>query len=225
MRELMFLILLIPQCAVAGESLKRYALESGTVDYVVSGSSSGTETLRWSHWGDREVRETHTAGKVMGIPQRQNSLTILQGVWQYQIDLDQRSGTKMKNPMLESMQEQGHDPQEVGREMLKSMGGRMIGTDVVLGRSCELWEVANVGTRTCIWNGIALKTQANVLGMISMNTVATRIDDSARHSDEVFALPGDVKFTETTMPQAAGQGGKKAPDLKSIFESLGNPEP
>jgi hypothetical protein len=75
---------------------------------------------------------------------------------------------------------------QAGEKMLKQMGGKKIGTDKVLGYTCDVWEV--LGTKQCLYKGVTLKIVSNIMG-IKNTEVATRAEFDIDLSEHDFKLP------------------------------------
>lgn len=175
--------------------IKRYGVKKACIEYEISGSQIGTEILYFEEWGMREAKYTKTELKIAGITQKTNTATFLDGSWIYTIDLDKNTGTKMENPMLKQLE--GKDLTEVGEQMMKSMGGKKIGSELFLGKMCDIWEIKNLGTKAWIWKGITLKTKTNMMGMKMSNTAIKIQDDFPKKKLEI---PAGVNFSEREDP-------------------------
>ncbi len=79
---------------------KRYQVESGIVEYEMSGMQKGTETVYFDRWGWREAKYTNTELSIAGLSRKETKLSIMDGDWIYNIDLESRTGTKIKNTVL-----------------------------------------------------------------------------------------------------------------------------
>ena len=187
---------------------KRYLVESGVVEYEMSGMQKGTETIYFDHWGWREAKYTNSEISVAGISRKENKFTIMDGEWIYNIDLERHTGTKTKNPMLQQFIEaaKGKSLTEVGEEMMRRMGGEKTGSDTVAGQPCDIWVVKQMGSRSCVWNGVALRTEV-IMGGMQITSSATRFQANAAVPAEKFAIPGDVKIAE-------------GPDVKKMLENI-----
>ena len=189
---------------------RRYLVESGIVDYEISGVQKGTETVYFDRWGWREAKYTNSEISVAGITRKENKFTILDGEWIYNIDLERRTGTKTKNPMLEKFiaaaKNQDKSLTELGEEMMRRMGGERNGTDTVAGQPCDIWVVKQMASRSCVWNGVTLRTEATMGGM-QITSTATRFQANAAIPAEKFLIPGDIKITE-------------GPDVKKMLENI-----
>jgi hypothetical protein len=75
--------------------------------------------------------------------------------------------------------------------------------------------IAQLNTTTCVWNGLTLKTETNMMGM-SMTKVATKIEENVAVDEALFAVPEgitvrDAPFGAGAMPGAmsGAQGGSQ----------------
>ena len=187
----------------SGEKMKdagyrRYQIESGMVEYAVSGAQQGTESLYFDKWGMREAKYTRTEISIAGVTQKTNQLTLMDGEWIYNIDLDKKTGTKIKNPIFDiiAARSDSKDFGELGLQMLKDMGAEKTGSEEVAGKPCDIWEAKSLGSKSWVWNSIALKTEVNLAG-IRATTVATKVDDGASIPEDKFTLPSDATITES----------------------------
>lgn len=186
--------------------LKRYLIKSGIVEYTLSGTRKGTETIYFDDWGMREAKYTKAELSVAGFTQKQNTLTLLDGETTYNIDLDRKTGTKMETPMLKELAANNKDLTDAGEKMMKSMGGAKVGTEVVLGKTCDVWEIKNMQSKTWVWKNVPLKTQVNMANM-PMAMIATKFEEGASIPADKLKVPSDVTITEGV-------------DMKKMLEGL-----
>ncbi len=179
---------------------KRYGIESGIVEYKMSGSQTGTETLQFDNYGMREVKHTNTTMEVMGYKTETSTISLFDGEWHYSWDPKTKQGTKMSEKMLFEMAEKykTKDFKEIGEKMMESMGAKKLANETFLGKDCEVWEVEMANTKTWNWNGVTLKTETSMMG-ITINSEATSIQDDVSIPEDKFAVPTDVTFTEVNM--------------------------
>jgi hypothetical protein len=175
---------------------KRYHIESGLVEYELSGARKGSETLYFDQWGMREAKYTNAELTLMGISQKENKLGLMDGEWIYAIDLDRKTGTKRKNPLLKDIAEKSgtKDFTELGERMMSHLGEK-IGAGEVAGKMCDIWEVKDVGTKSWVWKGVTLKVQTRMAGM-EMTMTAIGVEEGASIPDDKFAIPAGVTITE-----------------------------
>jgi hypothetical protein len=179
------------------EFQKRYGIKSGVIEYIISGSQEGTKTLYFDSWGMRQAEYTRSVLSVGGFTKSLNLVNIIDGEFQYMINIDQNSGTKTRNPILKSI-EQLKDQKgfnEFGEQMLLSMGANKIGSENFLGKDCDVYEMKNTGTKLWVWEWLTLKSETKS-GGISINLTATRINEGSSVPSEKFKIPEKVVLNE-----------------------------
>jgi hypothetical protein len=80
----------------------------------------------------------------------------------------------------------GKNLKESGEAMMKKMGGKKLGTDKVLGYTCDMWDL--MGSKQCMYKGIPLKIETDVMGMKSTE-IATKAEFDIGLSKDDFKLP------------------------------------
>ena len=175
-------------------TVKRYGIESGIIEYEVSGMQTGTETVYFTDWGLKEAKFTNTVMEVAGFTQETNSLTIMIADVIYNIDLNTNQGTMLNNTFMTPFLEGDTDLQEIGEQMMEGMGGSITGTEEVAGKMCDVWEVSALGSKTWVWEWITLKTEVNMMGMEQINT-ATSVQANVDVSDDYFDV-SEYEITE-----------------------------
>jgi len=200
----------------SSQDFRRYKIRSGIIEYKMSGMQTGTEKIYFDRWGMREAKYSQTEIKVGTMSVKQNQFSLLDGEWTYTVDLDKKTGTKIPTPLMKELtgaaKRQGKDATEIGEEMLTRMGGRKIGTETLLGKTCEVWEIKNMNAKSWIWQGVTLKTEVNMMGKM-MTTEAVRLQDNVTVPEEKLTLPKDVKITEGANPMEM---------LKNLKKKTGN---
>ncbi|HQF41363.1 MAG TPA: hypothetical protein PK073_00530 [Ignavibacteriaceae bacterium] len=178
---------------------KRYGIKSAVVEYIITGSQEGTKTLYFDNWGMRQAEYTRSVLSVGGFSKPINIVNIIDGDYQYMINIDQNSGTKTRNPILRSMDElkgqKGFN--EFGEQMLLSMGANKIGKEEFLGKDCDIYDMRNTGTKLWVWKWITLKSETNSRGL-EINVTATRINEGAVPKDK-FKIPDNVTLNEVDL--------------------------
>ena len=176
---------------------KRYGIKSGVIEYIITGSQEGTKTLYFDNWGMRQAEYTRSVLSVGGFTKALNLVNIIDGEFQYMINIDQNSGTKTRNPILKSI-EQLKDQKgfnEFGEQMLLSMGANKIGSENFLGKDCDVYEMKSTGTKIWVWEWLTLKSETKS-GGININLTATRINEGGSVSLEKFRIPEKVVLNE-----------------------------
>lgn len=193
------------------DQVQRYKQKQGTIEYKISGQQTGTETLYFSDYGNKEAKYTNTTLRLSGISVDTNQMTLLDGADIITVNFDTNTGTRIKNPIYDDLQEaakqSNSDLTDIGKEMLKNSGGVYVGTDTVAGQECEVWEVKDLNTTTCVWDGIALRTESDIAGvklLYEAISVSSDVDESK------FELPDGVNIVD----------GPNLDDLKGFGEGI-----
>ena len=173
---------------------KRYQLESGKIEYKLSGGQSGTETLTFDRFGLREAKLVKSVIEFQGVKQNNHSISIFRDGKIITIDLNSNTGVEVTHPFAEMFNSE--ERVDLGEELLRQMGGEKIGNDVVLGRPCQMWEIKQANTKTCLWKMIPLKAEATFQNF-TLHSVAVKIDESANVEESVFEIPKNVTIADT----------------------------
>lgn len=193
MKKLLFVLLII-SITISAQDFKRYQFKSGKVKYKTSGSMKGTETMYFDNYGMQEVKETKATLEMMGIKQITDVKTIMNDKWVYTIDNNSGKANKVENPLY-SMFPKGTDLEKVGEEMMKNMGGKKIGTETLLGKDCDIWEIKKLMSKVWVWKSIPIKSEINMMGM-KITQIATSVEVDIDVSPDKFKLPEGVEFKD-----------------------------
>ena len=201
---LLSLLIVLASCSGNSQNkLKRYEVKSGIVKYTttISGkvlggkiAGSGTESLYFNDWGALELKEEQssqtTTMKFFGKEKIEKTSTHvirkLDNGESYLADLDKKTITVGRDPMMDLMKQSNTNASDTGNNMLESMGGKKVGTESILGHSCEIWDV--MGAKQSIYKGVMLKMEVTILGIKTV-TEATSAKFDVSVSDSNFKLP------------------------------------
>lgn len=180
----------------SSKEIKRYGLENGSITYELSGSQSGTKTITWKDWGMTERTENNSSISAAGINIPNTDVSIMMGEYMYNYTPGTNKGTKIKNSLFEQIMESSKsgDLEEIGMDLLEGMGGKKTGSDTIAGKNCDVYEIANLGSSTCIWKALNLKNESNIAG-ISITELATTISTDAP-DESLFELPENIEFKD-----------------------------
>ncbi len=209
---------------------KRYDVASGMVVYTISGSgnimgithtSSGHKTLYFEDYGNIQVEETEETSTTMGRTEKNHELVKIQDGMVYTVDFRRKVIIKQDMSMLMK----NKDMQKIGKEMLKSMGGKKVGNDTVLGFPCEVWEL--MGSKIWMHKGVTLKVESNIMGM-THKEVATEVKFGMPVPADKLKLPDyPIQSLEEMMQHEMGQGDGEAEmptpeEMKQMQEMMQN---
>ncbi|HMN49026.1 MAG TPA: hypothetical protein PKD67_07830 [Ignavibacteriaceae bacterium] len=179
---------------------KRYGVKSGIIEYDLSGVQEGTKTLYFDDWGMRQAEYTRSVISVSGYTKAVNLVTIIDGEYQYTINLDQKTGTKTRNPIIKEMEtlkyEKGFN--EFGEQMILKMGAEKVGSENFLGKNCDVYEIKKSNTKLWVWNWITLKSEVKSRAF-DISTVATKIETDVPIPSSKFAVPEKIVLNEVDL--------------------------
>jgi hypothetical protein len=198
-----FLIIVIFTLSVVhAEQPRRFALKSAHIVYELTGNVSGEKKVWFDDYGMKFFEETNetTTIKMMGITSEQieHKITIHDGQIIYDIDMIAKTGYKGTLPSLETLQDMAEDMTEAEQKQLaddimNSLDGQKLGTEIFLGKSCEVMEV--MGIKSWIYNGITLKSEANIMGIVS-NVTVTKFEENIKVPASRFEPPQGITYED-----------------------------
>jgi hypothetical protein len=175
---------------------KRYKIKSAIVEYELSGNQTGTATLYFDNFGMQEATYESSVLEIYGDSQQLETVSYLLGFWQYTLDVEAGTGTKTKNTVLESLvMNSDGDLEQLGLKMFRSMGGELSGTEEMLGKTCDVWELKSMGTKIWVWKNIPLKSVTEMMGLNIIRT-AISLQENVVIPAEKLEIPSEIDFME-----------------------------
>jgi hypothetical protein len=186
---------------------KKYDFESAIIEMERTNSNEMMEiktktTVFVDEWGDKEARHIHeiTKMKMLNQTTETNSISIIEGAWVTNIDLDNKTATRMKIDMLGDINQMSRSDQEqFAKQFNKEMNAKSkeIGEEKIAGKPCKIIETTmDMGgmkstTRTWTWKRFILKSEAEVMGTKTVE-VATNVKEKAKIPPGTFTVPRDI---------------------------------
>ena len=192
------LVIICVNTGYAANTPKRYPKsKSGIIKYEIYGATiAGSEVVYYDDWGLREARYTTTTMDLGGVTVTRNTLILLEenGQWINNVDLNARTGIRMKNPRYKgNIGKSRIEIENIEKNKNINAGGRRVEIERVIGKPCVVWEEQYTGIKTCAWNGIILKKISGP-GFSRMTTVATEIVEHVSTPEEKFTIPPDIEM-------------------------------
>jgi len=202
------ILVLLTSC---GDKSKAGSNNNETADYstmVVTYANSvdmmGVKTTtNETIWNDlennRKATLTTTETIFMGQNTNEESLSIENGDWGYNINLKDKTGTKMNIKDLKSMATAMAAGMAMSGDLkdLKSLedfveksGGKMLPNETILGKECTVYEV--MGSKQWIYKGMILKAMMGE--KVIMNAV--KVEEDVNIPDSKFEVPEGITITE-----------------------------
>jgi hypothetical protein len=171
----------------------KYKMKSGILTQTMTMMGMTQKvTVYFDDYGNKENKETEAD---MGMVQMDNISLTLDG-YLYSIDMSRKIGTKMKIPKTSN---KDIDFNKLTEDMMKSMNITKLGTETVLGKTCDKYSMDDASLKMkiiyCVWDGIPLKMESETMG-IKSTLVTTKIDENASVPADKFEIPKDVKITD-----------------------------
>jgi len=184
------------------DMMKRYDVKSGKIEYSIKESGNimgmvkikgvGKKRLVFDNYGVKDLTEENKVKKETTGGQtkvtKEHTIQYMNDGIMYRVDFKKKTIVRMENPAMgmNTMLGGGKNIKQTGESMMKSMGGKKVGTDKVLGYTCDVWDL--MGVKQCIYKGIPLKIESNIMGLKSLE-VATKAEFDIPLSEDDFKLP------------------------------------
>ena len=182
--------------------MQKYDVKSAKIEYELKGSgdvmgmiqikSIGKKRLIFDDYGVRsleemsEVKKETTSGNTQ--VNKTHTMVYMNDAVIYKVDFEKKIINRMENQgvAMAAMFGGGKNIKESGEAMMKKMGGKKLGEAKVLGYTCIVWDL--MGTKQCIYKGIPLKIESDIMGMKSTE-IATKAEFDIAVSSDDFKLP------------------------------------
>jgi hypothetical protein len=192
--------ILLSGCAVPEERVYPYPFDTAKIDYKLSGTLEGTQTVHIKD--DNATHETHVIRKLPEDMQENMDILIIDKKDQlYEIDLNKKTGIKSINPIYTQLKEK---PMEDRLDFLVKLATGKIegekpaskGKKQYAGQECDLYDMMEIG-EICIWNGIPLYSSLTIPGdEITSSMTAEKIELNIVIPDNTFNIPEDITITD-----------------------------
>lgn len=196
-------------------NMKQFDVKSGKIEYKIEGKTKGTKTLWFDDYGRYQYEHTVTTTKMFGMTSKTESLKIRDKEWMYDINLVDKTGTKMDinqaNQMLNGVTDVTTDDQLVkfGEDIQKDMDIKDGGTESILGRSCKVTTSGKINSKTWEYKRIFLKTYADLGGVLgSSNEEAIAFDENITIPASKFTVPSGIEIQVVDLNNIYGVEGE-----------------
>ncbi|MBU0908989.1 MAG: hypothetical protein KKA54_17260 [Proteobacteria bacterium] len=203
--------------------------KEATIQYSITGSETGSETLYIRDYGKEKASHRKSTSKIMFMTTQTDQIEITNPDWVYTIDMKERTGTKVTNPVKFMIEEYNKlsskekdmvnkNVQEMGTSLMQGMQGSVQqNAEKILGYNCDLASVAGTTSYSMHGTDITLKSDVSMMGM-KFSTVATKITEGSVPGD-VFAPPPGIQVTHDKEADDAARAM-----AKSTIDTLKSPD-
>lgn len=182
---------------------KIFEIKSGKVEYAIEGKTKGTKTLWFDDYGRLQCELKKTSTKMFGITTIEETLSIRNKQWMYNINLTDKTGTKMSiddafempETILATSDEQ--DLKEIAEELKESFDAKDVGNETILGRNCIVMDIGRLNGRHWRYKGITLKMEVKMGGILGdFIEIATAFDENISVPASKFEVPAGIAIQE-----------------------------
>lgn len=172
-------------------SLVKYPFKAGIVKYENEAMGMKTSLiLYFKDYGDVEcsVSEVEMMGKKI------TTKSLMKDGYLYSLSIDQKSGTKVK---ISSEFSTYRFDSKMFEENMVAEGGKKLGTEEILGKTCQIYSMSENGasTKIWLWKTMMLKMSTEQNDM-TMNMEAKSIEETNNFPDGIFDIPSDFNIIE-----------------------------
>ncbi|MEA3543736.1 MAG: hypothetical protein U9R69_00785 [Thermodesulfobacteriota bacterium] len=210
MQKLLFcLAILLLSTPVTAQSSNLWETQlpfkEATISYQMTGVQAGSSTTYVKNFGKTSAIYRDTTITIMGITNRENSLTITTSDWVYDLDLSTRTGSKQVNPEKLFVTEFNNlsaadqkkftaNAEKLGMSTLAGMDGEIEKNAAkILGYNCDKVQMMGVTVYSISDTGLMLKAETDMMGM-KFTEVATKIKKGSIPAAK-FAVPADIQVS------------------------------
>lgn len=192
-------------CSKSGEGLsttppeyRLYGEQNVYIEYEYGGGATGTKKQYIGNYGMYERTEDDFTVKMGEENRPVKQLVVRQDSIQYMVDLLEKVGTKSASQIEQLMPMMAkftaEQKKNVNMELMRTMGGTKIGTETVLGKECEVYDVQGF-MKVAMWQGLTLRSEMQ-MGGLTMTLTAKKLEMNPTLSLDMFEAPKDVKIKD-----------------------------
>ena len=178
-------------------SIKLYALKNVSIDYEYSGAATGTKTHIIGNYGMYQRMEDKLVYDMGGEKRDIHVIDITADTLQYHINMKESTGTRrpfeisrLEKLVKDYTEKELEDFQQ--SYMIKG-GGKLIGTETILGKTCNVYDLAMSGVVVSLWKGITMSTKVK-MGDSEIVMTAVDMDEDFSVDASMFMPPKNVKI-------------------------------
>jgi hypothetical protein len=189
-----------PRSASAGETSSEtttaYPFRSAVI-VMENSLTDGNQTMYIDDHGRRTATYTTVEMTMFGETIRMSSVEIYRDGWQYNIDLDEGTGTRTRRarPLTGSAVP---DVARLTAEMRDRYKFKELGRKEILGRMCDGYEMEAMGMKIVTWNwhNIPMYSETDMGGTEPMVMRVVSIETDVAVPSDKFDVPPDMVITE-----------------------------
>lgn len=170
MKSSLFILLLIPVITFSqlkseqlrAKDFKKYSLQSGSIEYEISGDATGYEKLVFDNFGWTSLKKQNMNFELYGITSSQSIHEVTDGDFVYRLNPEDSTMSKrvdLKWSAIASYK----TPEELSEAILFSIGGTYHSDSTMSDKKCQVWTFENKALQEMwVWNGLVLKRKTKL---------------------------------------------------------------
>lgn len=168
------------------QGLKLYPIESGTIVYSVEDQPLDTVIFSFDRYGWRQITIEKGEKNYYGIKTKIHTQFIKDGTAVYNINLLDSKGITSQETEYADLAKY-KNPNELLEAQMSRLSATIVGTEILLGKECEVWQYLSKGKlcRIWIWNSLILKD-------MGIKSTLTAIQLSTETPNQSFDLPDGI---------------------------------
>lgn len=180
----------------------RYGIKSAKMIKITklpNAMGSSEATIYFENYGDISYTETVTHLSMKSAPVSPKKFSLIKSEMIYSWTDGKKSGTKMDMRKMKSID--NLDFEKLGKEMLAEMKMKKAGTEIYLGKTCDVLEMnsEHLGKgKILTWKNIPLYTDITTMGMQVISEVKELVENPVIDPSK-FEIPGNIQFREIAM--------------------------
>ena len=224
---IIMVMVLLPLISVATDNNpfeRKFPFEKATVQYTLSGTEKGTETLYIRNYGKETATYHKAVNTVMGRTIQTDTINITTPEWVYTFDLVKKTGKKSVNPMKYVVEEYNKLSSAEKDQVMKNakemgvtfgiQGKREMTAEKILGYDCDRITLMGSTIYSIHEIGIPLKVDTAMMG-ISMQKVATEVNKGSVDA-KYFEFPAGI--TPQPDPEGDAMAHSMAPQILAMVK-------
>lgn len=169
----------------------KFGLQSGVLEMEsVTMGMTQSIVVYFEDWGRLVKNEIQMT--FMG--QKTHVVTLIKEGYSYEMDMIQKKGVKKQ---LDTLAYDQVNYLKLDDEQKKQFNMTYLGEVEILGRTCQEYEMdikdQGVKAKTAVWNGIALRSEATMMG-ITVKINVTKIQENVELPEGTFDIPEEIVF-------------------------------
>ena len=174
------------------DTLKKYAIKSGRITYVVEGGAEGSEEIIFEDHGWKSVRKQIALVELYGITQKQVIHEITNGDFIHRLNYGD-STIRQRIDMKWSQTAYFNSREELSSAILFSLGGTQQTDSIVNKKNCQVWTFEHRNLMELwIWNGLVMKRKVKLGDALTVTTMDS-MDLETPVDPIVFQIPSFFK--------------------------------